>query len=94
MEEGRRGDWYTSISLSLNAATAGAEELGGARGREGAEPTSPDARLSPSSMATDHQRRIIIIITVYYKTDHYQQLKRSLSHRRYLPTPAASYDSE
>ena len=53
MEEGRRGDWYTSTNFSLNAAAAvRAMEVGGASGREGAGPTSPEMRLSTSSGAT------------------------------------------
>ena len=54
MEDGRRGDWYTSTSLSLKAAATPLEERGG---REGAGPGSPDIRLSPSSAATSNQRK-------------------------------------
>ena len=52
MEDGRRGGWYTSTSLSLNAAATPPEETGG---REEAGPGSPDIRLSPSSAATSIQ---------------------------------------
>ena len=46
MEEGRRGDWYTSTDFSLNTAP---RTVGGATRREGGCPASPATRLSMSS---------------------------------------------